>query len=221
MNLLSKALVFGLKGTSKVFFRSEVIWHTPKDQIDWDQIRVAVVLNHTSLFEPLFVSAIPNINLWRAVDRVVVPVADVTMNRPLVGKLFRLLAPNAITITRRRDDSWNEFMEKVKGNSLILIFPEGRMKRKDGLDKNGKPMSVKGGIAEILQKIDGGKMMIAYSGGLHHVHAPGESLPKLFRSIQIGFEQVDINDYKKQFDGQDFRAAVIQDLEERMKKNTP
>ncbi len=217
MNIVSPALVFGVKLFSRVFYRVKVNWITPKEQMAWDQIRLVVVLNHTSLFEPLLISAIPNKQLWRATKRLVVPVADVTMNRPVLGRIFHWLAPNAVPITRKRDDSWTQFMEKAAGNSLILIFPEGRMKRRDGFDRHGHPMSVKGGVADVLKKIDHGKMVIAYSGGLHHVQAPGDRFPKLFKNIGLGIEQIDIARYKRTYGGPDFRTAVIHDLEDRLK----
>lgn len=222
--LISAFFVFTIKAFTKVFYRTDVVWLTPKDKIEWEQLRLFIVLNHTSLFEFLFASAIPNYRLWRAIDRVVVPVADVTMNRPFAGKFFKALVPNAIPITRKRDDSWSQLMDKVAGNSLLLIFPEGRMKRLDGLDKHGKPMSVKGGVVDILNKLDSGKMMIAYSGGLHHVQAPGQAIPKVFQTIRCAFEQLDIVEYKKQFADlpeADFRQAIIKDLEDRMRKNIP
>lgn len=217
MNLISPLLVFAVKGLSRVFYTVEAKWITPRSEMEWEKIRLVVMLNHTSLFEPLFVAAIPNRPLWRASRRLVVPVADVTMRRPWIGRLFRWLAPGAVAITRKRDDSWTEFMDRTKGNSLLLIFPEGRMKRKNGLDKNGMPMSVKGGVADVLNKIDHGKMVIAYSGGLHHVQAPGERIPRLFKKIGLGIEQIDIAEYKARLRGDDFRAAVIQDMEARMR----
>lgn len=217
MNFLSPALVFLVKALSRVFYKIQTNWITPQSKMEWDKIRLVVVLNHTSLFEPLFIAAIPNLQLWRAARRLVVPVADVTMNRPIVGPIFRWLAPGAVPITRKRDDSWAEFMDKTKGNSLILIFPEGRMKRKDGLDKNGMPMSVKGGVADVLSKLENGKMVIAYSGGLHHVQSPGDRWPRLFQTIHLGIEQVDIATYKKSLEPSDFRGSVMRDLEARMK----
>lgn len=217
--VISAAFVFGIKIFSQTFYRTRAHWLTPVDKIHWEDLKLAVILNHTSLFEPLFISAIPNYRLWRAIDRVVVPVADVTLNRPLAGRFFKTLVPNAMAITRKRDDSWSHFMDRVGGNSLIVIFPEGRMKRKDGLDKHGNPMTVKGGVVDILKKIDSGKMLIVYSGGLHHVQAPGDWFPKFFQTIDIGFEQVDIPDYKASLAGSsfdEFRANVIADLQKRL-----
>lgn len=218
--LFAALVVFSIKLISKIFYKTEAIWLTPKDQIQWDQLRLGVVLNHTSLYEPLFISAFPNYRLWRAIDRVVAPVADVTLARPIVGRFFKVIVPNVIGITRKRDDSWDMVMSQVKGNSLLVIFPEGRMKRKDGLDKHGKPMSVKGGVADILEKLDSGKMLIAYSGGLHHVQAPGDLVPKLFQTIRVTFEQLDIQEYKNAIrsGSTDFKAGVIRDLESRMKQ---
>lgn len=220
---ISALLVFTIKAMSLAFYRTEARWLTPKDQIEWEKLRLVVALNHTSLFEPLFISAIPNYRLWRAIRRVVVPIADVTMKRPLVGALFRLLVPNAIAITRKRDETWEAFVTRAHDpNSLMFIFPEGRMKRLDGLDKHGKPMTVKGGVADLLAELDGGKMLIAYSGGLHHVQAPGQALPRVFKRICVGFEQIDINQYKALLAGHDhseFRQKVIDDLQSRMAQN--
>ena len=127
--LFSAFFVFGVKTASLMMYRTEAQWFTPKENIQWEKLRLIVALNHTSLFEPLFISAIPNYRLWRAIRRVVVPVADVTMNRPLVGRLFKYLVPNAIPITRKRDDSWEDFISRARGDSIMFIFPEGRMKR--------------------------------------------------------------------------------------------
>lgn len=220
-NLLSAGVVFSLKFFSLIFFRTKATWLTPKENIHWEELRLAIILNHTSLYEPLFISALPNYRLWRAIKRVVVPIADVTMNRPIIGLFFKTLVPNAIAITRKRDETWDKFVAKAKENTLILIFPEGRMKRKDGLDKHGKPMSVKGGVADILELIEKGKMLIAYSGGLHHVQAPGDILPSLFKEICITFEELDIVEYKKLLSlnpSADFKSNMILDLETRMGK---
>lgn len=218
--LVSAALVYTLKLLSLGLYRTEARWLTPKDQIEWEQLRLVIALNHTSLFEPLFISAIPNYRLWRAIRRLVVPVADVTMNRPLVGRIFKLLVPGAIAITRKRDETWDAFVAKIKDpNSLMFIFPEGRMKRADGLDKHGKPMSVKGGVADLLSQLDSGKILIAYSGGLHHVQAPGQAVPRIFKRIRVAFEQIDIAEYKAALaaaDQNEFRQKVIDDLQRRM-----
>lgn len=218
MKFITASIVFGIKYLTKTLYRVKVNWITPQKQIRWNELRLVICLNHTSLFEFLFAAAVPNKSLWRAIDRLVLPIADVTMSRPLAGFFFKLLIPNAVPITRKRDDSWTQLIDKVSGNSLILIFPEGRMMRKDGLDKHGKPMTIKGGVAEILSKLDHGKMLIAYSGGLHHVQAPGDLFPKLFKEIAVGFEQHDIHEYKKSLKGDDFRVEVINDLEQRKKK---
>ncbi len=217
MKLITASIIFGLKYLTKILYRVKVNWITPQKEIRWNELRLIICLNHTSLFEFLFAAAIPNKNLWRAIDRLVLPIADVTLNRPLAGFFFKLLIPNAVPITRKRDDSWTQLIERVGGDSLIIIFPEGRMMRKDGLDKHGKAMTIKGGVAEILSKLDHGKILIAYSGGLHHVQAPGDLVPKMFKEIEVGFEQHDIHEYKKCLRGEIFREAVIQDLENRKK----
>ncbi len=218
MKFITASIIYAIKYLTLSFYRVKVNWITPQKKIRWNELRLIICLNHTSLFEFLFAAAIPNKNLWRAIDRLVLPVADVTMNRPIAGWFFKLLIPNAVSITRKRDGSWAQLIEKVGGDSLIIIFPEGRMMRKDGLDKHGKPMTIKGGVTEILSKLDHGKMLIAYSGGLHHVQAPGDLFPKMFKTIEVDFEQLEISEYKKNFEN-DFRTSVINDLEERKKKH--
>ena len=46
------------------------------------------------------------------------------------------------------------------------------MKRANGMDLEGMPMTIRGGVADLLMAIPGGRMLIAYSGGLHHVQVP-------------------------------------------------
>ncbi len=102
---------------------------------------------------------------------------------------------------------------------MTIIFPEGRMKRADGLDKHGRPMTARGGIADILRQHESGPMLIAYSGGMHHVHVPGQHLPRLFKTIRIRFESLDIDAYRQGI-GTDlkpveFKRAVRRDLARR------
>ena len=40
-------------------------------------------------------------------------------------------------------------------------------------------------------------MLIIYSGGMHHIQAPGEKWPKLFQTIHARLESADITDYKQ------------------------
>jgi hypothetical protein len=47
---------------------------------------------------------------------------------------------------------------------------------------------VRGGIADILEAIPSGRMLLAYSGGLHHVQAPGEHVPRPFRTLYLNLE---------------------------------
>ena len=102
---------------------------------------------------------------------------------------------------------------------MIIIFPEGRMKRANGLDKHGRPMTVRGGIADILRQHEGGPMLIAYSGGMHHIQVPGQHLPRLFRTIRLRFEGLEIEAYRQGIGMHlkpiDFKRAVRSDLERR------
>ena len=91
------------------------------------------------------------------------------------------------------------------------------MKRPDGLDKSGQPMTVKGGIVDALSLIQTGKMLMAYSGGLHHILAPGERRLRIFKKISIKFEIVDIPGYLASFTDQGTinSKAIQADLEGR------
>ena len=80
-------------------------------------------------------------------------------------------------------------------------------------------MTVRGGIADILESIGEGRMLIGYSGGLHHVQAPGERWPRLFKTIRIRLELLDIGTYRRELMEQagreGFKRAVVEDLERR------
>ncbi|MEZ4752464.1 MAG: hypothetical protein R3B54_18085 [Bdellovibrionota bacterium] len=219
--LVSIVLLLSLRFFSRLFYRTRVRWlNQPPDK--WRDMRLFVFLHHTSLFEPLFVSAFPVSVLWDAANRMIIPGADKTLRRPIAGLFFRLLVPGMVEITRKRDHTWDEFLNQMAPHSLIAILPEGRMMRKTGLDVEGKPMSVRGGIVDILEALDSGNMLIAYSGGLHHVQAPGEPYPRLFKTIQMAFEQIPIKAYKAGLPKNlDFREAVISDMEKRMEAHTP
>jgi hypothetical protein len=192
----------------------------------WSRIRVVSFLNHTSLFEWIFIAAAPIAFAWRVAAHGVVPAAEKTIRRPIVGRFFRLLAANVVSITRERDHTWRDVLSRIDPDSMVLILPEGRMKRLNGLDSKGQPMSVRGGIADILETIEDGPMLVAYSGGLHHVQAPGERFPHLFRTVRMSFEALDIADYRAAREreagpGTAFKRMVVDDLERRRDAHCP
>jgi len=76
----------------------------PKDP--WKNLGLVAFLNHTSLFEPVFLGGVPNSFVWRLAAHGVVPAADKTTERPLVGLVFRFVAHHVIAITRERDHTW-------------------------------------------------------------------------------------------------------------------
>src|SRR5437867_1133675 len=214
---VSSLLIF-LKYLSKVFFRPDFGWigETPKDP--WANIRLVVFLNHTSLFEPVFLTGVPNRFIWRLAAHGVIPAADKTTGRPLVGLIFRFVAHHVIPITRQRDQTWFEVLNRIDPKSMVVIAPEGRMKRATGLDLQGNPMTVRGGVADILQAIQEGRMLLAYSGGLHHVQVPGH-IPNLFETVRMRIENLDIAGYiaeqMAKGGAEQFKRNVIRDLETR------
>lgn len=184
------------------------------------RMRVLAILNHTSLYEPILSGAAPDALLRRVAEHGVAPIALKTIRRPLVGRFFRLLARRVIPITRERDHTWETVLSRADDpEALVIILPEGRMKRRDGLDAAGEPMTVRGGIADILRTVPAGSMLLAYSAGLHHVHAPVDRFPRLFRTVRLSLEWVDVEAYRRRREAEagpeGFKGAVIRDLTRR------
>lgn len=214
--LVRLTLLLQIKYLVRLFYSCRSEWVGEKG--DFSHVRIAVLLNHTSLFEPIFIALVSNNLVWRIAARCIAPGADITMNRPFAGRIYRWLASDMISISRKRDETWEQFKDAVREDAVIVFLPEGRMKRPDGKDKHGHPMTVRRGIAEVLPLIGSGKMLFCYSGGLHQVQAPGQKLPKLFKSIAMNFETIEIADYLKQFaplEGTRFADAIATDMERR------
>ena len=212
-----------LKGLSNIFYRFKIGW--PEKEIEWNNVRLVVFLNHTSLFEVLYIGFLP-INFLRQLSkRMVVPGADKTLNRPVVGFFFKLFSPGMVAITRKRDNSWEQFLDSIYDDSIIMIAPEGRMKRKNGLDLEGKKMNVKPGVVDVLKGLDKGQMVIALSGGLHHVQIPGEGSPRVFKTLKMNLQVFDIAAYKKSFDEEPgtnrWKKLVLDDLQRRLEEDVP
>lgn len=207
-----------VKTFSRFFYRFRKEFVTPPPR-HWERgIRILAVLNHTSLFEPLLLGFAPNRLIWDLAHHGVVPVAEKTMKRP-IGRFFANLGRHVVVVTRQRDSTWEEVLNHVDARALVMILPEGRMKRRNGLDSNGRPMTVRGGIADILEALPGGRMMIVYSGGLHHIQSPGERMPRIFKTVAAHLEILDIAEYKQQLTevqgDESFKQRLIKDLEQR------
>ena len=220
------AFLFALKVLSRLVYRFELTWirHDP-NRDPWSGIRIAAVLHHTSLFDLLFVAALPNRMLWLLARYAVAPGADVTLERPILGPLVHLFVHRMIPVSRKRDATWDAMLEAIDDDAVIVLAPEGRMMRKNGLDKNGQPMTVRGGIADILQAVETmpgpDRLLFVYSQGLHHIQAPGERLPRLFKTFAAKLDSVPISAYladrrvEAERDEVSVRQAIIQDLEAR------
>lgn len=220
--IISFLILISVKIFSKIFYKLEKKWISKVQ--GFNKIRIIILLHHTSLYEPLFVSAAPTWFIWRLARKMIAPGADKTLKRPIVGPFWKFMFPGLISITRQRDKSWKEFLLAIENRSVIVIAPEGRMKREGGLDSTGKPMSIRSGIADIIAELHEGRMMIIYSGGLHHVQHPGELIPRLFKTIKANIEVLEISDYKASLpssEGVQFKKDVVSDLEHRMAKNCP
>lgn len=220
----SYSALLAVKYASRALYdiREEWVGEVPGDP--WDRVRLIAVLHHTSLAEGVYLAVVPNRVLKMMAEHAVLPVAQETMDRAIEGRIFKLLIPNAVPITRRRDQSWSRVLGEIDDpEAMVALFPEGRMMRPDGRDKNGAPMTVKPGIAEVLKALGAGRMILAYSGGLHHVFRPGASRPKFFKSIHLRLESIDIARYVEERlgEGPSYVEAVVRDLTHRRDLHTP
>jgi len=234
---LSFVLIWLVRLFSRTFYRCEVRWIDPatgqpgplvrpgRPLAAWEGINLVAILNHTSLYEPLFAAVVPSRFIWRMARRAVVPVAEKTIQRPLTGMFFRLLLPNAVSITRKRDHTWAAVLQRIDPDAMVVLLPEGRMKRSTGLDLKGRPMDIRPGIADLLRVAPEGTFLLAYSGGLHHIQHPGQHLPRLFKTLRMNLERVDIADYRRKLleeHGEEgFTSAVQKDLERRRDQLCP
>ncbi len=229
MGLLRTITVFNalmfLKYLSKLFYKHDFQFIGPAPKDPWAGIRLVAFLNHTSLFEPVFLGGVPNRFIWRIAAHGVIPAAAKTTGRPLVGLIFKFVAHHVIAITRERDHTWFAVLNKIDPKSMVVIAPEGRMKRANGLDANGNPMTVRGGIADILLAVREGRMLLAYSGGLHHVQIPEHTMVRLFQTVRMRIENLDIAEYIDQMTAaaglEGFKKAVMKDLDTRRDRYAP
>jgi len=223
-HIFSFLLISLVKLLSTLFYRFKVDWIGEDKLKRWSEIRVIIFLNHTSLFEPLFLKLAPYGFIWKISRYLVIPGADITLQRPILGKFIKMLIPGCLPITRKNDETWAYFLSHMNPQSVVAILPEGRMKRRGGLDKAGKTMSVRGGTSDILEYVDEGQILFVYSGGLHHIQAPGDKFPKMFKTIKANLEMMQVSDYKIHIDEighHSFKRAIMQDLNHRLEKYTP
>jgi len=211
--------LLAVKLAGKLCFRVRLEW-IDKPADPWSDHRILALLNHTSLFEPVLLAAAPNRLLWQVAAHGVLPVADKTVARPIVGRFFKLVAQHVVPVTRERDGTWADVLSRVHDpKALVVILPEGRMMRRTGLDAHGNRMTVRGGIADIIENVPEGRIFLVYSEGLHHVHAPGDRFPRLFQRVRIRAELLDLPSYRAALadvgDGTSFKAAVVSDLTRR------
>lgn len=221
--LIAFLILSTVKIVSRFLFRAKYQWLgiTPKDP--WKDVRLIVFLNHTSLFEPIYTQILSFSYIWHLSAHFSVPGADITLNRPIVGRFWKLMVPNIVSISRKKDATWNNYLSSIKHDDIVMIAPEGRMKRPNGLDKFGKPMTVRGGIADIIDFMEDGKMVLCLSGGLHHVQSPGQYFPRPFKTIWINFSHIDIKEYKSQFgeNSRERKIKIVQDLQKRLENDCP
>lgn len=208
---------------SHIFYRREFNWIGPHPEQPWDHVRLMVLLNHTSLYEPLFLQGVSFSFLWKLTRHMSVPGADTTLKRPIVGFFWKMMMPNISAVSRKSDNTWSTYLESIKENSIVMIAPEGRMKRPNGLDKFGKPMTVKPGITDIILAIPEGGMILCLSGGLHHIQKPGEHFPRLFKTIRMNLIYMDLKEYRAKFTGTPLekKHAMTKDLQKYLESSCP
>ncbi len=208
-----------LKVVGYVIYPARLEWLT-KSPANWGDISLILILNHTSLFEFLYGVALPFSFLRELSSRLIVAIADSTLKTFLGRTVLAHIAPHVVPITRKRDESWDVFLQEINSNHICIFMPEGRMKRLDGLDKDGKSMTVKSGTVDLLQKFRGKNLLLVYGKGLHHILPPGRLVPRAFKKIEAKLESISVNDYLAQFEGkEDMVGLICRDLEKRRDKH--
>jgi len=221
-------VLLSVKAVTRTLYRLDAaaIDGGPIPGYPWDKVRLVCLLNHTSLYEPIFVALAPNRFLWHIARRAVVPIAEITMQRAVLGRFLRLLIAHPVPITREADHTWEAVLRTIveHEDALVIILPEGRMRRANGLDRLNRPMTARGGVAQIMQMLQHGRMLMAYSGGLHHVQIPGQMLPRLFKTIRMRFELLEIADYLSEMQSRgsgSLKRVVQADLDRRRDLHCP
>jgi hypothetical protein len=212
------------KLSGRSFWDTSIEWVGDVPADPWQDVRLIAILHHTSLAEGVYLAAVPDRVLRRIARHGVAPIAAETMARPLSGRIFRLLVAHPVPITRRRDESWERVLAELHDPDTVLaLCPEGRMMRPNGRDKAGEVMTIKPGIADVLRTVRSGRMILAYSGGLHHVFPPGARLPRVFQPLELRIESIDIAGYlaEREREPGDLVDCVRRDLTRRRDLYTP
>ncbi|WP_163934191.1 1-acyl-sn-glycerol-3-phosphate acyltransferase [Paraferrimonas sp. SM1919] len=200
-----------MKYIQKLFFPIEV--KHPGKEINFDNnTHLAVFLNHSSFIEVILAGILPNRALKQLAQKLIIPIAAETATRP-IGKLIRLIGPKILPISRRRDHSWHGFMNAIEEQDIMIFFPEGRMARRGGVDKHGKPMTMRRGIYDVLQAFKGKNMLLYYSGGFRHILPRGKYWPKFFKKSYGKVEIINVDEYLAKFESyKDSAQAICEDL---------
>ncbi|MEL7060602.1 MAG: hypothetical protein AAGN46_11295 [Acidobacteriota bacterium] len=222
-SLVTLPFLLLVQAFSRLFYRQEQQWVSERPVGDWPPFRIVAILNHTSLTEFLLSGQVPFSYIWRLARHGTVPIADVTLARPLVGQFWKMIAANPVAISRERDHTWDQIMSLVEDDdAMVMLLPEGRMKRGNGLDKKGRRMQCRSGVADLIRTVGDGKMLMAYSQGLHHIQVPDQGIMKLFKPVRLRLEAIDIAEYEARMsegldpeDVQAYRRRVMADFDAR------
>ncbi|MBC62560.1 MAG: hypothetical protein CMP11_08890 [Zetaproteobacteria bacterium] len=220
MGIIRFLFISFVKICQKIFYPTKVTWVNNRKAV-WDNVPLVVVLNHTSLFEFIYAGILPFSYIKKISSHLIAPVAKETSDKWFMGFLFKLMAPKPIPISRKKDESWQYFLDQICARDIMIFLPEGRMKRLNGFDKHGKKMTVRGGIVEVLKRYQGREMMFVYSGGLHHVLPPGKTIPRLFKRLSVKLESIKVSEYLEKFKNDiNIKKSICLDMEKRRDKYT-
>ena len=126
--VITFVLLVGVRTAARFFFKLKNFWIGGEPENYALNTRIVAILNHTSLYEPLIAGYAQYRLLWKFARHGVLPVAEKTMKRK-IGLFFRLLVRHPIVVTRQRDKTWYNVLNKVDSKAITIILPEGRMKR--------------------------------------------------------------------------------------------
>ena len=92
-----------IKIFARTFYKVENRWLHNHEEDPWKGVKLIALLNHTSLFEPLYLGVAPWRMLWRIAGRIIAPGADVTMDRPIAGRFLKYVAPKMSAVLSKED----------------------------------------------------------------------------------------------------------------------
>lgn len=204
----------------KILYRCSWTWIGKNSDRGFQDMKALFLMNHTSYADHMIFVLVPINVIYKMFWNARIAVAQHQVKN--FKGLLQYLENNIVPLSRQRDDSWNNYLSNANAKSIFVMYPEGTRMSPEGLDKNGKKVRVKGGVADILELLPDGDIVILYLDGFYEILGAGMKFPKLFKKVRVTAEVVDIAALKHELaytgrheDRYDFRVRFIEWFEKR------